>query len=189
MPIEGASRLKVIASACVKLGEKPPTSESDDRYGVQVGLNLFERTYENELAATLWRFALKKVTLSQDVAVPLNEYSYQYTLPADMVMAVAVYPRGVNYQIVGDKLYSNTSGLALDYIYKPDVGLGKTPPYFYELLVARMTLEMALPLTGSLEKKESARRDYVYQLGRAQWADAQGRPNIAVQSSPFTEVR
>lgn len=189
MPIEAATKLKVIASACIKLGEKAPTSLSDDRYGVEVGNNLFERTYENELCSTLWRFAMKKQALSRDVSTPINEWAYQFTLPSDMLMPVATWPRGVDYEIVGDKLYSDATALDLDYIYKPDVGLGKTPAYFYELLVARMAMEMALPLTGSLEKRNAMEAAYSKQRALAQWADSQGRPNQAVGSAPFIESR
>lgn len=186
MPIEVPSKVKLISDALVLLGEKPLESLSDNRYGATVGANIFERLYEALLQSNRWRFACTKGALSQLVDAPLNEWTYAYQLPSDMLLPIGVFP-ACPYEIYADHLYTNASSVELDYMFKPEVS--ELPAYFALLLTYELAQNMSKPITESDGTAQWWGRAYVAQRDRAMFADAQGRPNKTITHSPFTQVR
>lgn len=186
MSIETQSKLSLISKALVLCGETPLNALSDDRYGATVGSNLFELLYENELQSNRWRFAMKKGALSQLVATPLNEYQYAYQLPSDMLLLIGVYPR-TNYEVYGDRIYSNNTSCEIEYMFKP--GVDACPAYFSTLMTYALARDMIKPITESDNAVTVMQRKYQMQRDRAMFADAQARPNRMIADSPFTQVR
>lgn len=186
MSIETSTKIGLISKALILIGEKPLQSLSDDRYGATVGSNLFELIYENELQSNPWRFSMKKVALSRLVATPLNQFAYAYQLPSDCLLPRHVYPRG-QYEIYGDRLYSDASSVELDYQFKPEITA--VPAYFATLMVYALARDMVKPITESDSGVKTFAAKYVMQRDRAMYADAQARPATPVQDNPFTDVR
>lgn len=186
MSIETPSKIKLISDALVLIGEKPASSLTEDRYGVTVGANLFERIFENELQSNRWRFAMTKAALSQLVAVPLNEWQYAYQIPAECLLPIGVYP-AQPYEIYGDHIYSNASSLELDYMFKPEVS--DIPAYFAMLMTYALAKDMVKPVTESDNAVGTFTQKYIMQRDRAMFADAQSRPNRTIVHSPFTQGR
>jgi hypothetical protein len=185
--IISSTKLDLISRALILCGEKPLISESDARYGATVGVNLFEMLYENELQSnTRWRFAMRKGMLARLVDTPLNEWTYAYQLPPDMLLPVGVFP-SVPYEIYGDRLYTDATTVELDYVFKPEVG--DCPAYFHTLMTYALAKNMIKPITESDTAVRIMENKYNQQLARAMYADAQGRPNKMIVSSPFVEVR
>lgn len=186
--IETQSKIALISKALILLGEKPTSSLSDPRYGVTVGANLFEILYENELQGPQpWRFACKKASLGRLNLEPLNQYRYIFQMPTDCLLPNHVYPR-TDYEIFGSHLYANQTSIDLDYRFKPEISA--CPAYFNLLLAYALAKNMINPVTeGSAAKQQLAINAYNVQLGRAQYADAQGRPPKPIQDSPFVDVR
>lgn len=186
MPIETTSKIKLISDALVLIGEKPTNSLSDDRYGVTVGANLFERLYEAELQSNRWRFSMRKKALSRLVDAPLNEWQYAYTIPADCLLVIGTYP-ACDYEIYGNHIYSNADSIELDYQFKPEIPV--LPAYFTLLLTYVLAKDMIKPITESDQGVQVMTGKYEVQRGRAMFADAQARPNRPIRHSPFTDVR
>jgi hypothetical protein len=184
--IETQSKISLISKALVLCGEVPLNGLDDDRYGATVGGNLFELLYESELQSNRWRFAMKKGSLSQLAATPLNEYRYAYQLPADMLLLIGVYPR-TNYEVYGDRIYSNNSSCEIEYMFKP--GVDDCPAYFSLLMTYALARDMINPITESVDKQTKMEAKYRMQRDRAMFADAQARPSRPVADSPFTSVR
>lgn len=186
MSIETQSKISLISKALILCGEEPLNALSDDRYGATVGSNLFELLYENELQSNRWRFAMKKGTCSRLNVTPLNEYQYAYQLPSDLLLLVGVYPR-TNYEMYGDRIYSNNSSCEIEYMFKP--AISQCPSYFNTLMVYALARDMIKPITESDNAVTLMARKYVQQRDRSLFADAQARPNRVVADSPFTDVR
>ena len=186
MSIEASTKIGLISRALILVGEKPLQSLSDDRYGAVVGANLFEMLYENELQGNPWRFSMKKAALSRLVVTPLNQYAYAYQIPSDCLLVRHVYPRG-QYEIFGDRIYSDATSVELDYQFKPDITA--VPAYFSTLLVYALARDMVKPITESDTGVKTFAAKYVMQRDRAMYADAQARPATMVQDSPFTDFR
>lgn len=184
--IETPTKIKIISDALILLGEQPASSLSEDRWGVTVGSNLFERVYENELQSNRWRFAMKKEQLARLVDVPLNEWQYAFQIPSDCILPISMWPMQP-YEIYSDRIYSNATTLEMDYMFKPEVT--QVPRYFAQLLTYAMAREMAMPIKESASAYQMSEQKYLQQRARAMHADAQGRPNRPFVDSPFTNVR
>lgn len=184
--IETPSKIKLISDALVLLGEKPASSLTEDRYGVTVGANLFERIYETELQSHRWRFAMKKNALSRLVAEPLNEFRYAFNLPSDCLLPIGKFPAGA-YEIYGRHVYANQSEIDFEYMFKPEVS--ELPAYFALLMTYALAKDMIKPITESDSGVNIMTVKYNVQRNRAMFADSQGRPNRTIAHSPFTQVR
>lgn len=184
--IETQTKIGIISKALILCGEKPLNSLSDNRYGATVGANLFEQLYEAELQSNRWRFACAKKALSRLNTQPLNEWQYAFQLPPAMLLPIGVYP-ATPYEIYADRIYTNQQTVELDYMFKPDISA--CPAYFTLLMTYALYRDMVGPITESTSKVEVARLLYNQQRARAQFADAQGRPNKPITDSPFTAIR
>lgn len=186
MAIETFSKAGLISKALILIGEKPLEALSDNRYGATVGANLFELIYENELQSNPWRFSMKKAALSRLNVTPLNQYSYAYQIPTDCLLVRNVYPAS-EYEIFGDRIYSDASEVELDYQFKPEVE--DVPAYFATLLTYALARDMIKPITESDNGAKLMHSKYVLQRDRAMYADAQARPPKSVQFNPFIVAR
>jgi hypothetical protein len=187
LAIETNTKIGLISRALLLIGEKPAQALDDDRYGVTVGAEMFEMTYENELQSNRWRFAVKKEQLARLVDVPQNQWQYAYQLPSDCLLPLHIYPVAP-YEIYGDRVYTNETTVEMDYVFKPEIS--QLPAYFCALLTYALARDMLKPVTE--DKGESIavmHRKYQQQRDRAMFADAQGRPSTPIQRSPFTDVR
>lgn len=186
MPISTYTKIGLISNALVMLGEPPATSITEQRDGVTVGAAMFESIYENELQSNRWRFAMKKGALSELVDVPANQWQRAFQLPSDMLLPVGIFPPEP-YEIYGDRIYTNAVSVTLDYMFKPEVT--NVPAYFALLIQYALAKDMAKPVTDNDSYAVKWERAYNQQKGKAQYADAQGRPAQALFDSPFTDVR
>jgi hypothetical protein len=186
MAIETPSKIGLISKALILCGEKPLTSLSDDRYGATVGAGLFEMLYESELQSNPWRFSMKKAALSRLNVTPVNQYAYAYQIPVDCLLVRHVYPTS-DYEIFGDRLYSDASTVELDYQFKPDVS--DIPAHFALLLTYSLARDMVKPLTESEPAVRTMAAKYSRQRDVAMYADAQGRPATTIQYNPFIAAR
>jgi hypothetical protein len=187
MAIVTNSRISIISTGLLLLGEKPLTALNDNRYGATVGVGLFDLLFEDEIQSNTWRFAHTKKSLSRLVAEPLNQYKYSFLIPPDCLVPSHVWPRA-DYEIFGRHLWTNQSAVDLDYRFKPEIA--EVPAYFALLLSYRLAYNMVNPVTeGAASKVEIMKRLYDVQRARAQFADAQGRPSKPIQDNPFTDVR
>jgi hypothetical protein len=186
LAIETNTKIGILSKALILCGEKPLESLSDNRYGATVGSNLFELLYENEIQSNPWRFATKKASLSQLNVTPVNQYQYVFQIPTDCLIPSHVYPRA-DYEIYGDRIYTNQSAVDLDYRFKPDVA--DIPAYFAMLMVYACAKDMIKPITESDQAMQLMERKYNRQRSVAMYADAQGRPAVPVQDNPFVDIR
>lgn len=187
MAIETNTKEGLISKALILCGESSLSSLSDNRYGAEVGANLFEMLYENEIQSNRWRFAMTKVALSRLASAPLNQWKFAYQLPPDMLLPIGVYPVDLNYEIYAKHLYTDRSTVELDYMFKPVVT--QVPAYFATLMTFALAQHFIKPITESDKAVEIMENKYNKQRAIALFADAQGRPAKPVAHSPFTSVR
>lgn len=168
------------------VGSPTLNSLTDGSSRANTAAALYDSTYESLLTTNRWRFAHARLVLSKLVTAPLHTYSNAFQLPSDYLMAESVYPRG-DYEIYGDKLYSNLDSVTLDYLSKPVET--KLPAYFQKVLEYRLAVELCIPITENRALKAELKADYIGSLQAAMWADAQGRPPTSVIDSPLVDVR
>lgn len=181
-----ASKIDLISRAMLLLGTPSLNSLTSGESRANTAAALYDSTYESLLTTNRWRFAHQRQVLSKLVTAPAHTYQYAYQVPSDMLMPESVYPRS-DYEIYGDKLYSNMNTVTLDYISKP--AETKLPAYFQKVLEYRLAVEFCVPITENRNLKETLKADYIGALQGAMWADAQGRPPETVIDSPLVDVR
>jgi hypothetical protein len=181
------SDVKIVSAALVSLGERPVSDITEEtRDSVPQAVSLLEGIYESELTTTTWRFASAQKELDRLSAQPLYEYRFVHQLPADRLRIFRAWPVS-DYEIYGDRLYSNHKRVYVDYTFKP--AYSQLPTYFAWALIYRLARDMAVPTRENSTRVEDMELRYRQALARAMWADASSRPNRAFEDSPFTDNR
>lgn len=180
------SKINLISNALILLGDAPITSLNDPGAGAKAGANLYESTYFSMLSSHRWNFAIKKSLLSQLSEAPLNEYKYQYQLPTDFITIITTYPVST-YRIIGDKLYSDSNRVEIDYIYK--ITEDKFPPYFIKAFEYYLARDLCIAVTEDMNKYELMQRAYEIESRKARYADSQSAPQVPIQDDPYIRVR
>ena len=181
-----ATDISMCSNALLLIGHGTISSFTEGGAGALVASNLYQSSYENLLSLHRWRFASGKVTLSRLTATPINDFSYAYQLPADYMIANRVIPQS-DYEIFGDKIYSDQQSLALDYIFKPaETAL---PAYFVKLMEVYLASQFAVPVTDNSAKGQLYGQFYEAQLRQAKFADASSRPPDAVADNQLWAAR
>lgn len=181
-----ASAIKINSNALIMLGHSPISSFDDAGSGAQVASNLYETTLRAMLEDHRWRFATKKVALARLASTPDNEFTYQFQLPTDLIKFIKIYETG-NYEIYGDKVYTNRTTCNIDYVFRIDETFFK--PSFTKALEFFLAAQYAIPVTGNSTRMQEYTRLYEAQLRRAKHTDSSERPNTGIVDSPFTDVR
>lgn len=182
-----ATKIDIISNAFLLLGTPTINSLNDGSSRANVAANLYDTTVDSLLTSNRWNFAYARLALSQLVAAPAHTYTYAYQLPSDYLMPVRVYTLTHDYEIIGDKLYTNLDAVTLDYIARPDES--KFPQYFVKALEYRLAVEFCIPITENRAMKETLLQDFRRELGNAMYADSQGRPSREPVDKPFIDCR
>ena len=153
--------ITLCSKALIKIGAKSITSFQEDTAESEVANQLFEPTLQNLLASCPWRFALTQKTLARLTDKPISDYQYAFQLPNDCVRVLSagqnVKSAGLNYKIVGQRLYTNAESVVLNYIRRPEENT--FPAFFVDALIGKLAAEFCLPLTES-----TTRTDYVKKM-------------------------
>lgn len=168
----------------VLIGANPISSFSENTEGV-IASALYESTYSSLLASHRWRFATKQTLLSRLTETPQNSYTYQYQLPSNLLTVIKT-ENMEDYEMYGDKIYSNSPSLSIDYIYRVDETL--LPPYFEKTLEFLLAAQFAVPITDNTQRGALYETLYEKQLRRAKNIDSSQRPSSAIVHSPLTDI-
>lgn len=180
------SKVQLASNALVLLGDSAISSFSEDGAGAAAASNLYETSYLAMLSSHRWNFATKKKQLSRLSEAPRNEYKYQFQLPTDMVMLITTYPVST-YRILGDKLYSDSQTIDIDYIWK--VTEDQFPAYFVKAFEFYLAAQLAIPVTEDLNKADMMMRLYDRESRKARYTDSQSQPAVSIQDDPYIRVR
>ena len=142
------------------LGANPLSSFSEGTTAATVADRLYDDIRTMVLTTYPWSWSLKKVQLAQVVTAPLNEWTYAYQLPSDRVAAPrAVFfsastrvPVTSDFEIFGDKLYTNYPTVYIDYQYDP--GESNYPKQVVQLLKYFLAWHFAEPVTDQVSKAQ-----------------------------------
>lgn len=181
-----ATSVSIASNALILLGHPPISDFSEPGAGAQAATNLYEQSYRNLLTIHRWRFATKKAQLSRLSQEPLNEYKYQFQLPDDMLYLIRTeYDH--DYEVYGDKLYSNSAAVSIDYLYRVDES--QLPAYFIKTMEFFLAAQFAIPVTANSTRMQEYMAFYEQQLRRAKFVDSTQRPPDTFTDSPYTDVR
>ena len=179
------SKIQLISNALVLLGGTPIASLTDGTTGATLGANLFENTYIALLQNHRWRFAVKTQQLSRLTATPNTDYQYAFAMPNDFKYAV----KGSSnmYEVYDSEIHCNDREFKLEYVRRVDEDA--LPAYFSKALEYELASIFAIPLTGDINKADYYKREFTDAIRKAKFADSTQYPEVAVEHSPYTDVR
>lgn len=183
-----ASKIDLISSALVLIGDTPINTLTGNSRAQQVAAALYDKTVQSELSKHRWGFARRKAQLSLLVDVPIgNDWAHAYQLPTDLVALIKLNPR-VGYEIYGDKVYTNLSqALYCDYI--ADVSETEWPDYFAEMIEYALARKFAPSIRDSSTSADRMAQEYSNASRMARYTDSMQHPQTAIVDRPFIDVR
>ena len=182
-----ATKISAISNAFLLIGDKTINSLDEDSRRATVAANLYDSIYQTELVSHPWTFARKMQSLALTTETPVtDEWKLIYQLPSDLISVYRVYPRS-DYEIYGDKIYSNTNNLTLDYFARVDESAW--PPYFEKLMHFALAKDFAIPIRENASLAQYLDGLYIGQGQKSRAVDSKQRPQRQIQSKPFIEAR
>ena len=189
-----ATELSICSNALRRLGDDPITSLTDDTERARLCNSFYSDTRDAVLRLHPWNFAITRATLAQLSTTPTYEYAYQYALPTDpyclrvLSMEYEDYIFTVENSTEGRVLLTDESTAKIKYIARiTDTALFDT--LFVDTLTAKLSAELAYPITGSASLQAQMEKIYQQKLSEARSIDGQeGFPTDLV-SETFTDFR
>ncbi len=184
-----ATKIDLISNALIMIGDSPISSLDGGTRREVVADKLYDNIVQNELTKHRWTFARKQVEITKQVSTPPdpNGWSSIYQLPTDLLFLITVSPDS-NYQVYGDKLYSNSSNeLYADYIY--NVAEADWPVYFAKVVEYALAMDFAASIRDSSAARGEMASAYVNASRMARFTDSQQAPVERIRSNPFASVR
>lgn len=123
MPTASNSDIDIAARALILIGADQITSFSANSTEALVANNVYEDTVRTSLCASRWRFASNQAQLNQLSSTPTGRFDIAHQLPSDSLMVHAVTVNGlqIEYNIYGDKVFSDSDAndiLICDYTFR-----------------------------------------------------------------------
>ncbi len=185
------SAIALCSRALLKLGARPIAGFDEGTAEAEVAVNLFPSIRDALLSAHGWSFATAQSRLPQLEEAPVADFDRAFQLPVDFLRALSAGAgargRGLVYRIVDDRLHTSSSEVYLTYIFRPaEVDF---PPFFDQLLIARLAAEFCIPVTESTSRAEMLYRIAETEFRRARLVDAQQDTPLAIEDFPLVAVR
>ena len=161
------SNTKICNQALGRIGASRINNLDDDTdtkpEAIQCRLH-YEPIRDALLRSYWWGFASGRKTLVAEDTDPDFEWGKQFILPNDFLAMKSLYEGRFsdanvrNYAIEGDRLLTNETTMEIRYI-KKIIDVTKFDPLFVQLLVLQLDLKLVMPLTQSVELKQSIKED------------------------------
>lgn len=171
-----ASQVDICNVALARIGQAPIAAMNEASTEAQFATRFWSIALRDTLRAHPWNFAVTTAELAAVTAKP--GWTYAYQLPADCLRALALVsdtandPDAIRYEIRGKALLSNQETAVLKYIaFVPDTT--KYDDAFVSALAYRLAAELAVPITGKVDRAQMMLRLWAAGVKSAQQADAQ----------------
>ena len=175
--------VELCSTALLKIGAMPidgfdaPTTEA------RLARLFYDPLLDSLLGSYPWSFSLAQAKLVPDQTAVSGDFGHVHFLPNDMLRAISADAGA--YRVMGRRLHASTSPVVLTYQRRPDET--DFPPYFVQVLIARLAAEFCLPLTESTSRAEYLMRLAQAEMKSARLVDSQQSTPAAVED--FTLIR
>ena len=183
------STVSICNTALDLLGTDTITSLADDSKAARFCARNFERVRDAVLRAYPWNCALARASLAALAETPAWGYANQFQLPEGPVPAYCLRVLAINgevdfgltYKIEGRKILTDVAApLEILYIARiEDTALFDA--LLIDAIAARLALDAAYPLAGSVSLAQAMSQAYAEKLAEARQVDAQeGSPDAFI---------
>lgn len=185
------SSIALCSRALLKIGASSIASFDEGTAEAEVAANLYPSIRDAVLSAHPWNFATGQTVLPRLSAVPVADYAYAFQLPSDFLRGLSAglpgRGRGLAYRIAERRLHADVPELVLTYIFRP--AETDFPPFFDQVLIARLSAEFCIPLTESSTRAQNLFDLAQKEFDRAKVVDSQQETPTPIEDFTLTEVR
>ncbi|MBL0690548.1 MAG: hypothetical protein JJV93_02730 [Alphaproteobacteria bacterium] len=162
--------IDICSQALIRLGSQPIQSFDDSTVASQIASNLYNNTRDFVFSIYPWRFTKRSLQLVKMLDKTDNS-NYYFELPKDCIRLIQVSsvessPLLIDYKINGRKIFTTSNTVYIMYITAVDEI--DFPIYFTQVLIDRLAMTFAIPLTqdSSLHYLHSKAFDISFAHGR-----------------------
>ena len=180
-----ASFVEIASNALRLLVDDPITSFSDDTERARLVNAIYEEMRDEVTRAALWNCCKSRQILAALTETPAFGWGYYHQLPGDNLRVVDVLSgtTRIDHTIEGRRLMTDVSSVNLIYL-KRVTDPNELDVLFISALTARISAELALPISGSNTVATAMWTAYDKKIKEARTIDSQeGTPaNLDAQS-------
>ena len=190
-----ATEVSICSNALRRLGDDPITSLTDDTERARLCNAFYTDARDAVLRSHPWNFAITRASLAQLSDTPSYGFAYQYSLPTNpycLRVLEMEYPDYIfkveNVATHGRVLLTDEGTAKILYIARiTDTNLFDS--MFVDVLTAKLSLDLAYPVTNSLQVQQQMQKLYQTKLSEARSIDGQEGFIDDLVSNTFTDFR
>ncbi len=183
--------LELANRALIKLGAAPIQNFDDPVTEANVAKLLYPTLRDSLLSSHPWSFATAQQPLVRLIGRPVADFSYAYQLPNDFLRVLSAGSQqkgqGLTYRILERRLHCDSDHVILSYIFRAkEVNF---PPFFDQLMIAKLAAEFCLPIVESVSRAEVLNRFAEEEFRRARQIDAMQDTPTTFQDFSLIQAR
>lgn len=188
-----ATDVEICSNALLLLGAAPIASLSENTPAGRICANTYALAKLDILRRHPWNCCVKRVVLAPEVSQPPFDWKYQFARPSNWLRTLQVGYRGqqIDYAMEGVRIMANVNVLPL--LYVANVTEGEWDSLLTHVMVKRMEMDLAYPITKSASLRDSLKQEFyakgVGVLAQAKTIDGQENPPEDWNDSPFITAR
>jgi len=188
-----ATDVEICSNALLLLGAAPIASLSENTPAGRIVANCYALAKADLLRSHPWNCCVRRVVLAPEATTPAFDWQYQFARPANWLrtMQIGYKDHRLDYVIEGVRILANTNVLPMVYI--ANVTEGEWDSLLTTLMVKRMEMDLAYPITKSTSLRDSLKQEFFAKgvgiFARAKTVDGQENPPEDWNDSPFLNVR
>lgn len=206
--------IDICNAAIMRLGGQQVLSLTQNSVEAMACNSQYDIVRRDLLRSHTWNFAMKRMSLAQDLNPPLFSYDFSYTLPTDCLRVVATkdqldaylfnyggdfngwitvsnkvdYAIADSYKIEGRKILSNDGTMSILYISDiTDTTMFDSS--FVELMSVRLAMVISYRITGSIQARKDLADEFNYLLTVAQQNNGQEGTRERIEMSSWLVSR
>ena len=190
-----ATEVSICANALRRLGDDPIVSLTDDTERARLCNAFYSEARDDVLRSHPWNFSITRQQLSQLSATPLYQYSYQYALPTDpyclrvLEMEYSDYVFKIEHLAGTGRVLLTDEGTAKIIYIARVTDTAQFDSLFIDTLTAKLSVDLAYPVTGSVQLQQNMQKLFEAKLREARSVDGQEGFIDDLVSPTFTDFR
>jgi hypothetical protein len=190
-----ATEVSICANALRRLGDDPIVSLTDDTERARLCNAFYSEARDDVLRSHPWNFSITRQQLSQLSATPLYQYSYQYALPTDpfclrvLEMEYSDYVFKIEHLAGTGRVLLTDEGTAKIIYIARITDTAQFDSLFIDTLTAKLSVDLAYPVTGSVQLQQNMQKLFESKLREARSVDGQEGFQDDLVSPTFTDFR
>ena len=153
----------IINKALTQIGAARVTSIDDGSAKALLLTSVYEAALRSVLSECKWNFATKRAALATNSTITLGFYDVGQTIvydrPTDVIQIHDTAPANATWRDEGDYIISDSSDMALRYVYYLD-DVTKYPIYFVDALIDKLSVDIAYVVVNDKNLAETFIKKY-----------------------------